>query len=374
MSRDTIRKGDRGEDVLYAQERLNVHGACPALVEDGIFGDATDAATREFQSAEGLAVDGIIGPNTWSALEEDPDQPVGTALRFSAWSNRTGNQWLDSMDEWCEHANAIGISEIALMLDEQTDGGWTLSKYGGDPERVIAVCDGLRSHGIVPVLVTWPVPVRAQIDKLLCEMVDLAFAADARAIELDVEGGNWSSSHVEDFDSLDDAARYLGSQLYTRAEHFGIPIATDTHLGRMTPSNLVLSVPTGANLTGCGELYVQAYSKYAEDEPERWWGAKYGPGNMQREGFYKMLDVQSALEPYDAPENLFMGIAGYSQVYPEHAGDGRARSGEESILEAVSACVDMAVYDIRFWSWKYCVQNEYVGNAMKEAFRRWGRR
>ncbi|WP_227496909.1 peptidoglycan-binding domain-containing protein [Planctomonas psychrotolerans] len=51
--------------VRSLQYLLNAHGA--RLTVDGIFGPATDAATRAFQRSKGLAVDGVVGPATWSS-------------------------------------------------------------------------------------------------------------------------------------------------------------------------------------------------------------------------------------------------------------------------------------------------------------------
>jgi peptidoglycan hydrolase-like protein with peptidoglycan-binding domain len=35
---------------------------------DGVFGQVTDRAVRDYQGKNGLAVDGIVGPNTWAKL------------------------------------------------------------------------------------------------------------------------------------------------------------------------------------------------------------------------------------------------------------------------------------------------------------------
>jgi len=63
----TIKKGSTGADVTTLQTRLNALGYNCGIV-DGDFGAKTDAATRAFQTAQKLEVDGIVGPMTWLAL------------------------------------------------------------------------------------------------------------------------------------------------------------------------------------------------------------------------------------------------------------------------------------------------------------------
>jgi peptidoglycan hydrolase-like protein with peptidoglycan-binding domain len=37
---------------------------------DGVFGRKTEVATRNFQSAHHLKIDGIVGPKTWQKAQE----------------------------------------------------------------------------------------------------------------------------------------------------------------------------------------------------------------------------------------------------------------------------------------------------------------
>ena len=62
-----LRTGSRGDAVRKLQELLNAKGYTCGSV-DGIFGSKTKAAVLAFQKANGLGVDGIVGPLTWGKL------------------------------------------------------------------------------------------------------------------------------------------------------------------------------------------------------------------------------------------------------------------------------------------------------------------
>jgi hypothetical protein len=61
-----LRRGSTGPKVESLQRALNGRGA--SLSVDGDFGPATEAAVRAFQQRNGLAVDGVAGPQTLRAL------------------------------------------------------------------------------------------------------------------------------------------------------------------------------------------------------------------------------------------------------------------------------------------------------------------
>ena len=65
----TIKSDSRGSYVLIAQDCLNTLGYKTGGL-DGVFGTQTLNAVRSYQRVSGLAVDGIVGCNTWRAMLE----------------------------------------------------------------------------------------------------------------------------------------------------------------------------------------------------------------------------------------------------------------------------------------------------------------
>lgn len=66
MARATLQRGSKGSDVSELQTILNKSGY--NLTVDGDFGAKTEEAVRDYQTKNGLGVDGIVGANTWSKL------------------------------------------------------------------------------------------------------------------------------------------------------------------------------------------------------------------------------------------------------------------------------------------------------------------
>lgn len=64
-----LKKGCRGKDVKTLQRLLH-------LYDDGIFGDLTEEAVKQYQREHGLVADGIVGEKTWNAMLEKSDELI----------------------------------------------------------------------------------------------------------------------------------------------------------------------------------------------------------------------------------------------------------------------------------------------------------
>lgn len=67
VKRETLKRGSRGADVTYLQQRLTAKGYGVGAI-DGIFGQKTLEAVKAYQAEHGLKVDGVVGAKTWESL------------------------------------------------------------------------------------------------------------------------------------------------------------------------------------------------------------------------------------------------------------------------------------------------------------------
>jgi peptidoglycan hydrolase-like protein with peptidoglycan-binding domain len=85
-----VKSGRTGELARTAQYLLRHRGF--DIAADGIVGPITDAAIRDFQKAENLVVDGIIGNQTWPQLIVQVQQgSEGDAVRAAQGQLRLRN-------------------------------------------------------------------------------------------------------------------------------------------------------------------------------------------------------------------------------------------------------------------------------------------
>lgn len=65
--RQILRLGAQGSDVTELQSTLKLLGYFSGSV-DGVFGESTDQAVKQFQQVAGLEADGVVGTATWDRL------------------------------------------------------------------------------------------------------------------------------------------------------------------------------------------------------------------------------------------------------------------------------------------------------------------
>lgn len=169
--RGTLRHGMRGPDVRALQERLAALGYPPGRI-DGIFGDRTAAEVLAFQADHGLDVDGIVGRQTWAALDTAaPRPPRDVSL---ADLRESGSRTVEACDK----------GQRALGLGGAVSGGAVILS---GLEQTVAQIE--RSRGLLDtagaILAThWPVLLIAGLAFLVWRHLDQVKAArldDARS-------------------------------------------------------------------------------------------------------------------------------------------------------------------------------------------------
>lgn len=82
---------------------------------DGLWGPLTLNAVKDYQSTHGLAVDGIVGPNTWLELWQDEQ----SYSQLGCWSG------------YCHYGGGWNTTYIALRYRQNANEEWYVLGTGG---------------------------------------------------------------------------------------------------------------------------------------------------------------------------------------------------------------------------------------------------
>ena len=130
-----LRRGSDGAWVSHLQSLLEAEGVDPGPT-DGDFGPRTEAGVRAYQEANGLRVDGIVGPETWGSLVKDSGQDTGDA-------GTGGNADDDEEMTISVEDLTLDAEEFSADQGEMVAAGFVLT----DEERIAAAGDDSGSGG-----------------------------------------------------------------------------------------------------------------------------------------------------------------------------------------------------------------------------------
>ena len=144
---DSLRRGSEGDQVITLQKKLKNWGYYTGSV-DGIFGSETEEAVRYFQRKNGLAVDGVVGPDTARALGMTLTGGSAQASGGSSGTNSSsGDLYLLAR---CVYGEARGepykgqVAVAAVILNRTKNSGFPSSIAGViyQPGAFSVVADG----------------------------------------------------------------------------------------------------------------------------------------------------------------------------------------------------------------------------------------
>ncbi len=167
-----------GEDVLELQLQLKKRGYVITGQADGIFGSMTESAVRAFQASHNLKVDGVAGPQTWTALFQDKERKAGIdkVLGFLPDLKRP-HAYRDSVKWYLDHTGVI----IETGPPET---------FGGEPKTVRRVWNDFR-----PAIEEWAQEFGVPVE-LIIATISTETRGDPAAVRK--EPGYISDEHTPD--------------------------------------------------------------------------------------------------------------------------------------------------------------------------------
>ena len=136
MAKRMLSYGSSGEDVKELQKALNNAGY--TLDVDGKFGKKTQTAVKSYQKSKGLAVDGIVGNNTWASLSGGATSNIVNKNQAISMGNAAqAKQPVEKNRPVYQKSESVLSTEKSLSDWEQNKPEAYNSKYSQEIENIL---------------------------------------------------------------------------------------------------------------------------------------------------------------------------------------------------------------------------------------------
>jgi peptidoglycan hydrolase-like protein with peptidoglycan-binding domain len=140
-----LSNGSQGVSVRSVQKRLQMMGYDVAV--DGRFGAQTQTAIKSFQQADGLAVDGVVGPKTMSAIQQAFATSVAQQLIKSGSVNHQSSKRV-TLNQGARGQLVEGLQRKLGTLGYKIGADGHFGKQTKEAVRLFQSTHGLRVDGV----------------------------------------------------------------------------------------------------------------------------------------------------------------------------------------------------------------------------------
>ncbi len=147
----------RGDDVADLQRRLSILGFDSGRI-DGIFGNETAEALKDFQRNAGLPIDGMCGPRTLADLArvqapEGGGDPVSN-LRERLQVQETGNRTLAAREFAIGEIGGFSSGVVAICRSLRLAGARALELHDPSPSRQAVAANTANVDAFISIRIT----------------------------------------------------------------------------------------------------------------------------------------------------------------------------------------------------------------------------
>ena len=308
-SYNQVSYGSQGSDVKKLQELLNSKGNYN-LDTDGIFGAKTQAAVKDYQKQNNLAVDGIVGNNTWGALTK-VSTPAATTTQTTQTTTPTTKPW--SYEEFEASQSTAAADKKRQEVASQKPGDFTYGAY--EKSDVVKQAEALLQQQLSQKPGAYTSPWQTQLDETLNKILNrekFSYDLNGDALYQQYKDQYMLQGQQAMMDTMGQAAALTGGYGNSYAQTAG----QQTYQGYLQQLNdrvpeLYQLALDQYNQEG-QDLYNQ-YGLYADREEQ-----DYGRYRDTVSDYYTEMDRLTEDARYQAEQDYGKFMDAYNMAYGQH--------------------------------------------------------